>query len=162
MNKLTQMWKALPVLALLTTACGTPGWVDGIVDDQPFEIRDNMPAAREASRGTMLVVLSQEDGETLRVTSIHIPRYADLELGAPVALAVDEDEGPVLSVSEGDLEVTDRGDGARILSSTNNRITTATTGTLTLEALDDEIIAGRFEADLDGRGHVDGSFAIAR
>jgi hypothetical protein len=147
--------------ALLFTACSPAGFVEGVVYDETYQIRDDRPAARESRADTMLIVLSEEDGERFRAVTIEFPGYESVELGTETPVAVDDGDGPIIRASNGELIVDMRKDGARILSSKNDTFADIVSGHVILDSIDD-VLAGSFEAELGSGGYIRGTFAIER
>lgn len=146
----------LAVGLLACVACNTPGFVDGVVQQEGFFVRDAAPAARW-SKERLVVVLSEEDGETLRVVSLHLPDAEDLPFDTPIAL--EGVAGPYLEVAWGALEVFHRADGARILSTTDTRFDRAVSGDLVLRRVAGEL-EGSFSVRLVDGGFLEGGFLV--
>ena len=143
----------------LATGCSAPAIVQGIVASQDYVIQDNNPSLRLVG-GQMHVVLNEEDGDLLRVVTLEVSNLDTLPLGEEVAFGDDED-APSVSVSQGDLVVIERADGARIVSSENNTFYDVTSGTLTVHDRD-ELVNGEFTLELADGGHLEGSFSLPR
>ena len=72
------------------------------------------------------------------------------------------EEGPArVTVSQGELVVIERSDGARIISSENNTFYEVKTGALTIYDRD-EVVNGEFSLELADGGHLEGSFSLTR
>jgi hypothetical protein len=151
----------LTFAALLVTACSPAGFVEGVVYDETYQIRDDRPAARESRADTILVVLSEEDGERFRAVTIEFPGYKNAELGQATPIAVGGEDGPIVRASNGELVVDMRRDGVRILSSKNDTFADIVSGHVILDSIDD-VLAGSFEAKLESGGYIRGTFAIER
>lgn len=151
---------ALLGAALLASACGgVPGFVEGEVQGAVFSIADTAPVARRAARtGGLHVLLGQEDGDTLRTANLILPARDALVVGKPIAIEASGDT--TLELVEGQLVVMTRSDGARVLSSDNNRFHQATTGEVTIEALDELTLSGTFRAELESGGWAEGRFDV--
>jgi hypothetical protein len=108
----------------------------------------------------MHIVLNEEDGELLRVVTLEVSELDTLPLGKKVAFG-DDEGAPKVSVSQGDLVVIERSDGARIVSSENNTFYDVTSGTLTVYDRD-ELVNGEFTLEFADGGHLEGSFSLPR
>jgi hypothetical protein len=154
---------AVAAAMCLTQACAVPAEVEGIVRGEEFVVRDPRPAAKATAAGRdAYLVLSQNDGETLRTVTVRLPNIASLPLEQDIAVGtgVDDDaDAPFVQVAEGELEVTTRADGAEILSATDPTFAQSVTGTLRLTSKDGEI-AGTFAIDLDDGGWLDATFVV--
>jgi hypothetical protein len=148
---------AVLVLAL-GTACSAPGFVEGVVEEEGFVIRDDSPEVRTQHEGN-LVVLSQEDGATLRLVKVFLPPLEGLAIGEEITLGDREAGEPSVGVAQGDLEEMFRSDGVRVLNTSNTRSQNALEGTLTLHEEQGELF-GTFHAELEGGGYLDGSFVV--
>lgn len=153
---------AILAVSALSTACGAPGLVDGVVRASDFSIRDNEPAVRShPALNDFHIVLSEEENNTLKVVTVDVDDLTLLPVGEPIHLvsALSRDEGPTMAVSTGDLVVTMRSDGVRMLSSENTIYADVTDGTLVLHEVSDRVI-GSFTAELDDGGYLEGSFDV--
>ena len=151
---------ALLSVAVLT-GCSAPALVQGVVASEDYVIMDNNPALRLIGN-QMHVVLSEEDGETLRVLTLEVPDTSVVPLGETVELGAENDDGkPNVTVSQGVLVETFRSDGARILSSEANTFYEVQSGTLTIHDID-ETVNGEFSVELADGGHLEGSFSLPR
>ena len=150
---------ALVALAIGGVACGPATVVDGVVEDTDFAIMDDRPAYHyDTSDDWVLLSMAEEDGETLRVVSLVVPDAKAIVLDEPMPIGTEESGLASVDVSIGDLLVRERSDGARILSTTDNRRTESVSGTVTFTSVDPYV--GTFEAELEDGGHVGGSFVI--
>jgi hypothetical protein len=152
-----------PVATLLAlavmTGCSAPAFVQGVVASEDYVIQDNNPSMRVAA-GEMHVVLNEEDGDQLRVLTLEVSDLDAYPLGEEVAFGSDEN-APAVTVSQGDLQVIERADGARIVSSENNVFHEVVSGTLTIHDRD-ELVNGEFTLELADGGHLEGSFSLPR
>ena len=144
-------------LTCVATACGAPGQVEGVVERQGFWVHDTAPASRWSSDGRLVVMLSEDDGQTLRVVSLQLLRAQELPEGKPIQIGPKDSGLPYLDVAQGELEVSLRSDGARILSTKDTRYSRATRGTVEIRWLDGDL-QGTFHVELDDGGYLDGSF----
>lgn len=143
----------------LATGCSAPGLVEGVVFTEDFQIADPSPALRAAG-DSFQIILSEEDGVSLRLVNLQVPEVSTVELGEKVELFPYGTDGqPTLRLSQGELDVTERSDGARILSSHSNRFAEITSGTLILYERG-ESYTGTFTAALEDGGYIDGSFSV--
>lgn len=156
-SRITQLATVISIAVL--TGCSAPAMVEGVVASQDYVIQDNNPSLRVAA-GQMHIVLNEEDGDQLRVVTLEVSDIDALPLGEQVAFGND-DSAPQATVSQGDLQVIERSDGARIVSSENNTFYDVTAGTLTIYDRD-ELINGEFTLELTDGGHLEGSFSLAR
>jgi len=152
---------ALALAAMCLTGCNlSPGWAEGVLDTETFHIQDTNPAYRvDRDSGEFHLAISEEDGVVLRVVTIRVPDLRALPLEVPVAVGPRDSGAPELTVSYGDLVVTDRGDGVRILSSENPRFGQIVDGNVTFTSTDLDEVTGYFHLDLVNDEYLDGSFA---
>lgn len=149
---------AAAALLLTSVACSSPGFVEGVVEHEGFFVRDPGPVSRWAS-DRLVVVLSEQDGGTLRVVSLFLLDAAKLPEGEPIELGAKDSGLPYLDVSWGALDVTERSDGVRVLSTTDTEYAHAESGTIELAWLDGEL-QGTFHVALSDGGHLDGTFLV--
>lgn len=149
------------LLSLALTACSPKGFVEGVVFDQEFTIRDDQPAARESRADTIYIVLSQEDGDRFRTVTIEVEGYESVELGAPIAISVDDAPGAEVKAADGELVVDELSDGRRLVSSKNAVFADIVSGTVVLDSVDD-VLAGSLDAELASGGYIRGNFVIER
>ena len=141
-------------LALLTAACGPQAMVDVETSEGAFTVIDQAPSARALGDG-LFVLLADEQGDELALVTLEFADPSLLRLGETVSIL---DAGIAIEASRGDLEVIERGDGARILNSQNTRYFPATDGTFTVDSVSP--LAGTFNVEL-ADGSLTGSFAIS-
>lgn len=153
---------ACAVVALAAVGCAVPAEVEGIVRGEQFQVRDPRPASKATSAGRdAYLVLSENDGATLRTVTVRLPDIATMPVGEDVSVGPREnDQGlPHVEVSEGALVKETRGDGALILSAADPQFATSTGGTLRLDEKGEDL-AGSFRVDLDEGGWLDGVFVV--
>lgn len=156
----TPHWFSLRLLLVASCcfqlACGTFSSVEGIVQEEGFVVRDAAPGARWVG-DRLVVMVSEEDGQSLRVVTLSLPNADTLPENTPIEIA-DEDSGmPFVDVAWGDLDVQYRSDGARILSTIDTQFQQGVRGVLTLQRIDG-VLHGTFEVVLRDRGFLEGSF----
>jgi hypothetical protein len=155
--------KRLPLIAFALVAsvfavgCGAPGTVEGIFDQADFSLRTNDPLARASgSDGDVVVVLAEQDGETLRTVTVSLPRAEHMPRQKAVEVGPEATQ-PSIEVTVGRLTREDRGDGVEVISSEDATRAQSTGGTVTIEDLAPDV-AGTFSIELDDGGHLDGVF----
>jgi hypothetical protein len=154
------LFLAAALLAVLASACGVPGLVEGIVEQQGFTIRDEQPQLRPQGGDAVILVLSQEVRDMLRVVSLHLPELAALPAGESAPIE-GRDLGRVwLQVAQGTLQSEIRSDGVRVVSTHNARFVLATGGDVSLARVDG-LLLGSFRAELEDGGWLEGSFEVA-
>lgn len=137
-------------------ACGTFSSVEGIVQEEGFIVRDASPGARWVG-DRLVVMVSEEDGQTLRVVSLSLPNAESLPDNTPIDISVEDSGQPFVDVAWGELDVQRRSDGARILSTIDTKFRYGVQGALTLQRADG-VLSGNFEVTLSDGGFLEGSF----
>ena len=161
--------RALPLLTLLTLAttvalagCAVPGSVDGIFHSDPFTLRATSPLTKPTASGRdRLVVLAENDSETLSTVSLHLVGFDEM----PVNEAVDVGTGAFadhrssIEVVVGEGAVVDtRADGVELLSSKDPVRSASTGGRITITEKTAQQTSGEFHVKLDDGGYLDGVF----
>ena len=141
-------------------ACGTFSSVEGIVQEEGFVVRDASPGARWVG-DRLVVMVSEEDGQTLRVVTLSLPEAGNLPVGTPIAISGEKSGQPFVDVAWGDLDVQHRSDGARILSTIDTQFQHGTEGFLTLQR-EETSLHGTFEVTLGDGGYLEGAFWLDR
>ena len=150
------------LVLLLSVGCSAPAWVQGVVNDSDFAVTDAAPVSRVDTRNDEInVVISEEDADQLRLVTFTLCDASQLVVGKTYPIGTEEDGRTFLRVSQGDLDISYRSDGARIVSSVNNVFTGSVSGSVTIDSLDG-VIAGTFSAELSDGGHVEGQFATSQ
>lgn len=147
----------------LGMGCAVPAEVEGIVRGEEFLVRDPRPASKATASGRdAYLVLSENDGATMRTVTVRIPNVADMPLGEEVAVGGRENASglPHVEVAQGALVKETRSDGATILSQADPTFAISTTGSLRLDERGEDL-AGSFLVDLDDGGWVEGVFVVA-
>ena len=145
-------------LVVLSAACGAPGSVEGVVRSEAFSILDQEPAFRaDGDDGRLVLTIKEETADRLSVVTLIVPEMAGVQVGDELEVAIRGQGDGYLTVSDGDLVVTERGDGARILSTENTEHADAVSGTLVFSSIGDPF-AGDFEVDLNDGGNLRGTF----
>lgn len=156
----TPYWFSLRLLlvaaCVLQLACGTFSSVEGIVQEEGFVVRDASPGARWVGE-RLVVMVSEEDGQTLRVVTLSLPEADSLPTDTPIAISEEKSGQPFVDVAWGDLDVQVRSDGARILSTIDTKFQHGTEGILTLQR-EDGNLHGNFEVTLRDGGYLEGAF----
>jgi hypothetical protein len=151
------------VAVMCLTACAVPAEVEGIVSGEEFLVRDPRPASKATAEGRdAYLVLSENDGATMRVVTVRMPDVAAMPLHEDVAVGA-RDDGSGLShveVAHGALLVETRSDGAQILSQKDPQFAMSTAGTIRLDERGEDL-SGAFHVDLDDGGYLDGVFVVA-
>lgn len=144
-------------------SCAAAGSLDAVVEQSEFTIRDPSPGGRWV-RDDLVVMMSEEDGVSLRVATLRIPgpRITDLRTSptADVGLTLGEGGDAGLEVAYGPLSVFERSDGARILSTSHTEFRHALSGAVVLRWQGEHLL-GEFRADLEGDGYAEGNFIVA-
>ena len=158
--RMSKMVAAALLMSAFGVGCGAPTQVEGTAHAEPFSILDDAPAFRaDESAGWVYLSMAEEDGETMRVVGITIPDQEVLVVDEPVAIGSSEDDGAIfVDVSSGDLVVTERTGGGRILSTENTKFATSVKGSVTFTSLDPYV--GEFTVELDDGGELTGTFVI--
>jgi hypothetical protein len=139
--------------------CSAPASVNGVVRGDGFTLTCDNPLTKPVAAGRdRVVVLAEQDAETLRTVQLTFPSANSLPLNAPIVVGPDGGTQPSLDVMVGKLDVETRSDGVQIISSDNPTTSTSTRGTVTLTELDDAGAAGHFRVNLDDGGYVEGDF----
>lgn len=152
----------LTVLVLSATgvACAPAGIVEGTVNDEEIVIQDEAPIYR-ADQGSdrLLLVISESTDETLRVVSVTIPDATLIDSETDMPLGTEDSGHPFVRLAQGELVVSYRSDGVRVLSTKDTEIIESRSGYLrfTSEA---EPYAGSFSAVLETGDHLTGNFLI--
>lgn len=154
-----RLFLAVAVVALFSSACSVPGIVDGIVEEQGFVIRDDSPQLRPQEEDSVILVLSQESGDTLRVVSLHLPELAALPAGESAPIEARDSDRVWLQVAQGDVQSEVRSDGVRVVSALQPRFVHATGGDVSLSRVDG-LLLGSFRAELEDGGWLEGSFEV--
>ena len=156
---------ALAVVATLAVGCAVPAEVEGIVRGEAFQVRDPRPASKATAAGRdAYLVLSENDGETLRTVTVRLPEIAAMPVGEDVDVGARENQDglPHVEVAEGALVTEQRADGAEILSAADPRFATSVGGTIRLDEKGRDLV-GSFHVLLDDGdvgGYVDGVFVV--
>ena len=163
MRKVALLATLIGVSASLAVGCAAPGSVEGVVRHDGFTLRADHPLTKPIASGRdRIVVLAEQDSETLRTLQLTLPDAATLPLGKAVSIGRAPEFGsgqqPSLQVSVGAVEIETRSDGVEVISATDATTSSSVRGSITLTELDDAGIAGSFHADLDDGGYVDGEF----
>lgn len=152
------LWGLTAALGLvLSSACGAPAIVDGIVEDSQFSIRDVEPEVRQQPDDGLIIVIAEEAGAELRVVQLKLPPLAEHQAGDVIEIGPREDGGAWLTAANGTLEAMVRSDGVRVLNTTDARIAHAAFGEVVCDT-EDGFLTGTLTAQLEDGGWVDGTF----
>ncbi len=150
---------ALGIVAVASIGCAVPASVDGVVQGDGFSLRCTSPLSKpNASGRDTVVVLAEQDSETLRTVTVTLHAVADMPLGTPVAVGTGDDGLSSVQVAYGDKVVETRKDGVELVSSVNNVFSGSVGGTVILDERTPDEISGHFRVDLDDGGYLEGVF----
>jgi hypothetical protein len=153
------------VLLSGSTGCALPV-IEGIFDRRDFAIFDDTPEARGQSGDGVLLVFLELEGqgtsERLRTVSVDLRELPRLPLDEAIEVGDGglSDPRPNIEVVEGSVVRDQVASGTLISTGDDAKRATSVDGTLWLEARDDDgRLAGRFRADLDDGGFLEGRFS---
>jgi hypothetical protein len=145
------------VALLLSSACGAPAIVDGIVEDNEFSIRDTDPELRPQADDGVIVVIAEEAGSQLRVVQLKLPSLEGHEPGESILIEDRALDRTWLTAASGTLDETIRSDGVRVVNTLDARVVAAVRGHVECEQ-SDGLLTGTLTAELEDGGWVEGSF----
>lgn len=153
-----RFFSVLAVL-LLASACDAPAFIQGVVEDSQFTIRDDRPELRPQNDDSALVVLAQKEWDTLRVVTVRVPEFDMLGDETVLSLGTREEGGAWLEVAQGPIDESVRSDGVKVLNTLTPRFVTGVGGTVVITRVGERLL-GTLEAELEDGGWLEGSFAI--
>ncbi len=145
---------------MILSACGAPAFVEGVAYDRDFTIRDDQPDLRPQHDDAALVVLAEQEWDTLRVVSLHVPAFSELSDEQELEIDVREEGGAWVEVAQGPVEESVRSDGVTVLNTLTPRFVNGAGGSVLLHKVDGELF-GALEVELEDGGWLQGSFAVA-
>ena len=158
----------LAMVAVLVSGgggCALPV-IEGIFDQRDFAIFDDEPEARGQSGDGVLLVFRELEGqgstERLRTVSVDLRDLPTLPLDDAIEIGDGRlsDPRPNIEVVEGSVVREQVASGTLISTGDDAKRATSVDGTLWLEQRDDDgSLAGRFRADLDDGGFLEGRFS---
>jgi hypothetical protein len=156
--------KAAPLAALagllISIGCAPPSYVEGTVNQEEIQILDDAAMYRaDQDNKRLLLVISEDKNETLRVASITIPDVSVIDIETDIDIGTESANLPFIRLAQGELVVSYREDGVRILSTRDTEIFESISGTLHFSSLQNAY-SGHFQADLENGGQLEGSFHI--
>lgn len=153
-----RFFSALTAVAILS-ACGVPGFVEGIAYGSDFTIRDDRPDLRPQHDDAALVVLAEQEWDSLRVVSLSVPAFSDLSDEQEIAIGTRDEGGAWVEVAQGPIEESVRSDGVKVLNTLTPRFVNGAGGSVLLTKVDAELF-GTLEVELEDGGWLRGSFAV--
>lgn len=146
-------------ILLLASACDAPAFVEGIVEESRFTVRDDNPELRPQADDGALVVLAQKDWDMLRVVTLSVPDFEALGEETTLTLGSRRDGGAWLEVAQGPIDESVRSDGVKVLNTLTPRFVDCAGGTAVITRVDGQLL-GTFEAELEDGGWLEGAFTI--
>lgn len=163
-GKTTQTCLAVAALflAAVGSGCAIPT-IEGVVAARDFAIFNDVPEARggEANDHAFLVFVDiDENQNTLRTVSVDIRALSEQPIGEVLDVGEGDigDTRPVIDVTEGELVRSPLPDGSELITTNADAMmATSTSGVLTIDENDDELV-GTFDVKLNDGGYLQGSF----
>ena len=159
-------WTVVLCLFAFTSMAGCmaeDNLVEGELVQEHFIVSDENPAVQMSAKdGHLMVSLSQENGDSVSMVLIQVPRYSEQPLRTPIRVGTgmeSDRERPWTEVSRGLKDISYRSDGARILAMEVTDYARSHAGTVELYENRDEI-RGFVDVQLDEGGYLQGVFTV--